>query len=142
MARTIFISSPGVVTTASRLDTTACRNLLLEILEEARRKYRFVVHGYVVMPEHVHLLMTEPEQGDPAVVMKVIKQGFARQVKEQERQTPHLRTTNFFVGRTAEAAVATRAYSLSDIYLGKNDAGVATLRVVLVAQAQLGRHSG
>jgi putative transposase len=70
------------------LDTPARRDLLLDILEEARRKYRFVVHGYVVMPEHVHLLMTEPEQGDPAVVMKVIKQRFARKMKGQDRQTP------------------------------------------------------
>jgi putative transposase len=38
------------------------------------------------MSEHVHPLMTEPEQGDPAVVMKVIKQRFARQMK-QEGQT-------------------------------------------------------
>jgi REP element-mobilizing transposase RayT len=68
------------------LDTPERRDLLLVILEEARRKYQFVVHGYVVMPEHVHVLMTEAEQGDPAVVMKVIKQRFARQVK-QEGQT-------------------------------------------------------
>jgi putative transposase len=47
------------------LDTPARCDLLLEILEEARRRYRFVVHGYVVMPEHVHLLMTEPELGRP-----------------------------------------------------------------------------
>jgi putative transposase len=69
------------------LDTPVRRDLLLEILEDARRKYRFVVQGYVVMPEHVHLLMTEPELGDPSVVMKVVKQRFARQVKEQERPT-------------------------------------------------------
>jgi hypothetical protein len=46
------------------------RDLFLKILEEARRKYRFVVHGYVVMPEHFHLLINEPEVGDPSVVMK------------------------------------------------------------------------
>jgi putative transposase len=30
-------------------------------LERMRRKYEFVVAGYVVMPEHVHLLMGEPK---------------------------------------------------------------------------------
>ncbi len=30
------------------------------------------------MPEHFHLLLTEPKIGDPSVVMKVIKQRFAR----------------------------------------------------------------
>jgi len=39
---------------ASRCD------LLLQILERVRRRYRLVVLGYVVMPEHVHLLVTEP----------------------------------------------------------------------------------
>ncbi|MBZ5656982.1 MAG: hypothetical protein LAO56_17085, partial [Acidobacteriia bacterium] len=37
------------------------RDLFFEILEEARRKYRLVVRGYVVMPEHFPLLITEPE---------------------------------------------------------------------------------
>jgi len=32
------------------------------------------------MPEHFHLLITEPEQRNPSIVMKVLKQGFARQV--------------------------------------------------------------
>jgi putative transposase len=65
------------------LGTATRRDLLLTILEQARRKYRFVVHGYVVMPEHVHLLISEPEEGDPSVVMKVVKQRFARQLKEK-----------------------------------------------------------
>jgi hypothetical protein len=30
-------------------------------------------------PKHFHLLITEPEVGDPSVVMKVIKQRFTRQ---------------------------------------------------------------
>jgi putative transposase len=54
------------------------RNLFLRVLEQARRRYRFVVIGYVVMPEHFHLLMTEPEVGNPSVVMKVIKERFTR----------------------------------------------------------------
>ncbi len=39
-----------------------------------------MVVGYVVMPEHVHLLFGEPERGDPSVVVKVLKQSFARQL--------------------------------------------------------------
>ena len=30
------------------------------------------------MPEHVHLLLGEPQRGDPSMVMKALKQGFAR----------------------------------------------------------------
>ena len=55
-----------------QMKTSRRRDLLLKILEETRRKYRFVVHGYVAMPEHFHVLMTEPEVGDPSVVMKVL----------------------------------------------------------------------
>jgi len=33
---------------------------ILEIMERVRRRYRFVVVGYMVMPEHVHLLFSEP----------------------------------------------------------------------------------
>jgi putative transposase len=50
------------------------RDLLLEVLEGVRRCYRFVVVGYVVMPEHVHLLLSEPERGNPSKVMQAIKQ--------------------------------------------------------------------
>ena len=49
-----------------QLHTARRRDLFLRILEQTRRKYRFVVHGYVVMPEHFHLLITEPERGHPA----------------------------------------------------------------------------
>jgi putative transposase len=42
-----------------------------------------VVDGYVVMPEHVHLLISEPERGNPAIVMQVIKQSFARKLQRE-----------------------------------------------------------
>ena len=68
-----------------KLSAAGRRDLFLKILEEARRKYRFVVHGYVIMPEHFHLLITEPEVGDPSVVMKVVKQRFARRVNQRRK---------------------------------------------------------
>jgi len=61
------------------------RDLFAKIIEEARSKYRFVIHGYVLMPEHFHLLMTEPEVGDPSVVMKVVKERFSRQVHANKK---------------------------------------------------------
>jgi putative transposase len=70
-----------------QLGSATRRDLFLKLLEEARRKYRFVVHGYVLMPEHFHLLMTEPEVGDPSVVMKVIKERFTRQLNRKHRRT-------------------------------------------------------
>src|SRR5208337_3344993 len=32
-------------------------------LEQARQRYGLCVYGYVVMPEHIHMLVNEPEQG-------------------------------------------------------------------------------
>lgn len=64
------------------------RDLFLHILEEARRRYRFVVLGYVVMPEHVHLLVSEPEQGTPSTIVQVLKQRFARRVLGRKRRKP------------------------------------------------------
>jgi putative transposase len=66
------------------LGTAHRRDLFLKILEEARQRYQFVVVGYVVMPEHFHLLISEPEKGDPSVVMKVVKQRFARRVRKRQ----------------------------------------------------------
>ncbi len=62
------------------LGTPRNRDLFLRALESVRRRYEFVVAGYVVMPEHVHLLISEPRRGDPSVVMKALKQGFARRL--------------------------------------------------------------
>ena len=60
------------------LKSARARDRLLTILEQTRSRYRFVVVGYVVMPEHIHLLITEPEVGNPSTVMQVLKQRTAR----------------------------------------------------------------
>ena len=42
------------------LGGAGARDLFLRIFEQARQRYRFVVVGYVVMPDHIHLLISEP----------------------------------------------------------------------------------
>ena len=49
------------------LGNPARRDLLLTVLELMRVRYRFAVIGYVVMPEHVHLLISEPLIRDPSI---------------------------------------------------------------------------
>jgi putative transposase len=68
------------------------RDLFLQVLEQVRQRYRFVVVGYVVMAEHIHLLISEPEKGDPSVVMKVVKQEFARMVHRRDRVQSRIAT--------------------------------------------------
>src|SRR6266568_4096715 len=48
--------------------------------------YQFVVLGYVFMPEHVHLLISEPEKGNPSVVIQALKLGFVRQLFPTSRK--------------------------------------------------------
>ena len=67
------------------LEAASRRDLFLEVLEHVRRRYHFVVVGYVVMPEHVHLLLSEPGRGNPSTVMQAVKQGFARRILERLR---------------------------------------------------------
>jgi putative transposase len=54
------------------------RDLFVRILEAVRQRYHFVVVGYVVMPDHIHLLIGEPERGTPSTAMQVLKQRYAR----------------------------------------------------------------
>jgi len=54
--------------------------LFLWALEQARAHYDFVVGGYVVMPEHVHLLVSEPERRMLATALKAVKQSVARRL--------------------------------------------------------------
>jgi putative transposase len=68
------------------LGTSSRRSLFLGILEQVRRRYHFVVLGYVVMPEHFHLLICEPQVGTPSTVMQVLKQRFARRVRSELRR--------------------------------------------------------
>ena len=49
-------------------------------LERVRQQYGLCVYGYVVMPEHVHLLVNEPEHGTLAQAMQSLKQGVARRL--------------------------------------------------------------
>jgi putative transposase len=67
---------------------SACRrDLFLKLLDEVRQRYFFAVVGYVVMPEHFHLLISEPEVGTPSIVMQVLKQRFGHQVLKELRQS-------------------------------------------------------
>ena len=47
-------------------------------LKRVRRSYGLCVYGYVVMPEHVHLLVNEPERGCLAQMLQSLKQSVAR----------------------------------------------------------------
>ncbi len=63
------------------LGTVRSRNRFVQILDEIRKRPKFELVGYVVMPEHVHLLMGEPEKGNPSKVLQVLKQKVSRALR-------------------------------------------------------------
>jgi len=62
------------------LDTAQRRDMFLSVLERMRRRYRFVVLGYAVMPEHFHVLLSEPRRDNLSAVMQAVKLGFVRRL--------------------------------------------------------------
>jgi len=66
------------------LDEPSRRDLFLKILERVRRRYRLVVLDYVVMPEHVHLLVSEPQRETLSVAVQALKLGFIRSLYGSE----------------------------------------------------------
>jgi putative transposase len=74
------------------LGTPRARDLFLEVLEQIRQRHQFTVVGYVVMPEHVHLLITEPERGNPSLVLAALKQTFAHRLLRELRANGSVQT--------------------------------------------------
>jgi putative transposase len=62
----------------------AYADLFLQILDRVRRRYRLVILAYVVMPEHVHLLVSEPQRETLSTAIQSLKLGFVRSLGAQE----------------------------------------------------------
>src|SRR6202521_1190590 len=69
------------------LRSVRARNSFLQILGEVRDRYGFSLVGYVVMPEHIHLLISEPTKGTPSTVIQVLKQRVSRRLRRRKRNS-------------------------------------------------------
>ena len=65
------------------LASPAAKELFETSLEKMRRKYGFAVLGYVVMPEHVHLLVNEPTDCPLARALQALKLSVSVQRRER-----------------------------------------------------------
>jgi len=63
------------------LITARARDTFLQELARVRTETGFRLIGYVVMPEHVHLLMSEPKIGTPSEAMQKLKQRVSRKIR-------------------------------------------------------------
>jgi putative transposase len=64
----------------SSFTTPIPRQVFEAVLERVRRSFELCVYGYVVMPEHVHLLLSGPRQHTLADALKSLKLGVSRRL--------------------------------------------------------------
>ena len=65
------------------LGSVRARSVAVKILGEVRTRYGFALLGYVIMPEHVHVLIDEACL--PAKVIQVFKQRVSRRMRGRKR---------------------------------------------------------
>jgi putative transposase len=63
------------------LGSVASRDLFEDALQKVHLRYRFDVFGYVVMPEHVHLLVSEPGKESLSVALQGLKLSVSRRAR-------------------------------------------------------------
>ena len=55
------------------LNEERARIVFAETLEKLRQRHQFFLFGYVLMPEHVHLLLSEPKLPSLATTLSVLQ---------------------------------------------------------------------
>ena len=63
-----------------KLVSAASKCVFEQSLEAVRVRYGLYVTGYVVMPEHVHLLLSEPREAVLATALQSLKQSVSRRL--------------------------------------------------------------
>jgi putative transposase len=64
------------------LESPLLRDLFEDALQKVHWKYQFDVLGYVVMPEHVHMLLSEPSKDLLSVGLQALKISVSKRAKE------------------------------------------------------------
>jgi|SRR5882672_1809488 len=82
-------------------------SLYLRHLEELSRKFRCVVHAYVLMTNHVHLLLTPARQDSASLLMKHLGQRYVQYVNRTYR-----RSGTLWEGRFRSSIVQEQGYLL------------------------------
>jgi putative transposase len=71
------------------LESSSMASMLLDLLLQYRLEKRFLLHEFVVMPNHLHLLITLPPGAPVERTVKEVKDGFSfRAGRELDYQAP------------------------------------------------------
>jgi putative transposase len=73
------------------------RTIFLQTLERLRQRHNFLVFGYVLMPEHVHLLLSESQLRPLATTISVLKGQTSKLLKGTRPQFWQIRYYDFNV---------------------------------------------
>jgi putative transposase len=84
------------------LGTARARDRFVNVLEEVRSRHEFRLVGYVVMPEHVHLLLSEAVEKNPSKILQVLKQKVARALLKKPRRANSAQKSLPFEGSSTE----------------------------------------
>ena len=68
-------------------------------LEQTRKRYNLEVHGYVLMPEHVHLLLGEPAAEPLSKALQALKLSVSKQADTKPFWQPRYYDFNVFSGK-------------------------------------------
>ena len=68
------------------LNNNAARIVTETLIETLRQRHGFYLFGYVLMPEHVHLLMSEPKRQPLSRTMNVLKTEISKKLKGERKQ--------------------------------------------------------
>lgn len=82
------------------LGTVRARNTFINALAQVRDKYRCNLAGYVVMPEHIHLLIGEPRQGNPSTVVHSLKLRVSKRMRRRREKKSDQATLPFREGES------------------------------------------
>lgn len=80
--RTFFVTTQ-TVGRRSLFQTTRMAELFIAVLRSCVKAKRFTVHDFVVMPDHVHILLTAPGSMSIEKAMQFIKGGFSYRAKKE-----------------------------------------------------------
>ena len=69
------------------LNSADAYDLFIHCLEEMRRRFAMCVYGYVLMREHVHLLVNEPEHATLSDAIHFLKLSFVKRLRSRKRVT-------------------------------------------------------
>jgi putative transposase len=78
------------------LNTQASKDIFLDSLERTRAHYQFELLGYVVMPEHVHLLISEPPGVPLSKALQALKISVSRRLMQRPFWQPRYYDFNVF----------------------------------------------